>query len=308
MTRKTLRLGPLQASLAAGRDGAEVSLGLGGSTWHRFYSGMADRRRAARDVSWNAAVPRLPASAADAATAALIARVASIGWYQTIDLGHGVLTPGEFNHIPHLAKYGLPADLSGKRVLDIGTFDGFWAFQFEQRGAAEVMALDVETFGDIDFPPPIRATMDAQTLATPLGRGFAIAHEALASRVQRRTGSVYRLDPAEWGRFDVSHIGNVLVHLRDPALALQRMRAVTEGTAIISEMVDDDLDGYGDATLMRYMGGQVNCNWWRYSTAALRRLALDAGFARVEEVARFNLPLRGSARDQRQVVMLAHTT
>ncbi|BDG72204.1 hypothetical protein Rmf_21330 [Roseomonas fluvialis] len=58
-------------------------------------------------------------------------------------------------------------------MLDIGTFDDFWAFQFEKRGTAEVMALDVETFGDIDFPPPVRATMDAQTLATPLGRGFA---------------------------------------------------------------------------------------------------------------------------------------
>lgn len=67
-----------------------------------------------------------------------------------------VLTPGEFNHIPHLAKYGLPADLSGKRVLDIGTFDDFWAFQFEKRGTAEVMALDVETFGDIDFPAGAR--------------------------------------------------------------------------------------------------------------------------------------------------------
>lgn len=306
MPRKTLRLGPMHASLAAGRDGAEVSLGLGGSAWDRWYKGMADRRRAARDRDWNAARPAAPATAADPAAAALAARVASTGWYQSIDLGHGIVTPGEFNHIPHLAKYGLPADLTGRRVIDIGTFDGFWAFQFERRGAAEVIALDVETFGDIDFPPPVRAAMDPGTLATQTGRGFAIAQQALASRVERRTGSVYRLDPEGWGRFDVSHIGNVLVHLRDPALALQRMRAVTEGMAIISETVDDDLDGHGDAPLMRYMGGQVNCNWWRYSTAALKRLALDAGFARVEEVARFTLPLRGSARDQRQVVLLAH--
>ncbi|WP_230168242.1 methyltransferase domain-containing protein [Roseomonas sp. CECT 9278] len=307
MPRKSLKVGPLHASLAAGRDGAEVTLGLGGAAWNRWYKGLADRRRAARDVAWNAAVPRLPAEPANPEAAALAARVASVGWYQTIDLGHGVLTPGEFNHIPHLAKYRLPETLAGKRVLDIGTFDGFWAFQFEKRGAAEVMALDVETFGDIDFPPNVRAGMADDLLATPLGRGFAIAHEALGSRVQRRTGSVYRLDAAEWGRFDVSHIGNVLVHLRDPALALQRMRAVTEGVAIISEMVDPDIDGLGDAPLMRYMGGQVNCNWWRYSTASLRQLALDAGFARVEEVARFNLPLRDSARDQRQVVLLAHT-
>jgi tRNA (mo5U34)-methyltransferase len=306
MSRKSVNVGPLHASLAAGRDGAELSFGLRGTAWNRFYRGLAERRREARDRAWHAAAPKLPDTLPDPAATALAQQIASVGWYQTLDLGHGLLTPGEFNHIPHLPKYRLPESLTGQRVLDVGTFDGFWAFEFERRGAAEVLALDVETMAEIDFPPPVRAAMDPATLATPLGRGFAIAHAALASRVERRTGSVYRLDPAEWGSFDVSHIGNVLVHLRDPALALQRLRAVTEGMAIISEVVDEDLDGLGDVPLMRYMGGQINCNWWRYSTASLKRLALDAGFARVEEVARFSLPLRGSARDQRQVVLLAH--
>ncbi len=305
MPSRSLNLGPLRASISAGRDGARVSLGLGGPPWQRMYAGLADRRRARRDTAWQAGEAH-PAAPLDEAAAALAQRVAETGWYQTIDLGHGVLTPGEFNHIPHLEKYRLPADLSGRRVLDIGTFDGFWAFEFERRGAAEVVALDLATYNDLDLPPGPRQAMDAATLATPLGRGFGIAREALGSAVQRRIGSVYHLDPDTAGRFDVSHIGNVLVHLRDPALALQRMCAVTQGMAIISETVDDDLDGMGDAPLMRYMGGQVNCNWWRFSTAALVRLALDAGFARVEPVARFSLPLRGSARDQRQVVLLAH--
>jgi tRNA (mo5U34)-methyltransferase len=306
MSRKSLNIGPLHASLAAGRDGAEFSFGLRGTVWNRFYQNLAERSRAARDRAWKAAEPKLPEALPDPAAEALARQIASVGWYQTLDLGHGLLTPGEFNHLPHLAKYNLPASLAGQRVLDVGTFDGFWAFEFEKRGAAAVLALDVETMADIDFPPPVRAAMDPATLAIPLGRGFAVAHAALASRVERRTGSVYRLDAAEWGSFDVSHIGNVLVHLRDPALALQRLRAVTHGFAIISEVVDEDLDGLGDVPLMRYMGGQLNCNWWRYSTASLKRLALDAGFARVEEVARFNIPLRGSARDQRQVVLLAH--
>lgn len=306
MPRKSLSLGPLRASIAAGRDGAEVSLALGGPPWRAWYARLANRRRAARDQAWAAAAPAAPAAEPPEAVA-LRRRAAQTGWYQTIDLGHGVLTPGEFNHIPHLPKYRLPEDLSGRRVLDIGTFDGFWAFAFERLGAAAVMALDVETFGDIDLPPPVRAAMDPATLATPVGRGFAIAQDVLGSRVERRLGSVYRLNEAEVGRFDVAHIGNVLVHLRDPALALQRMRAVTQGLAIVSETVDEDLDGMGDAPLMRYMGGQENCNWWRFSTAALLRMVRDAGFARAEVVARFAIPLRGSARDQRQVVIHAHT-
>lgn len=300
MPRRYLTLGPMRATLEAGRDGAALSVGLGGDTWRRLYRGLADHLRARRD----AAPPAPRVTTGDAEAAALRARVAEIGWYHTLDLGHGIRTPGEFDHAPHLAKYRLPATLAGQRVLDIGAFDGYWAFEFERRGAASVVALDVECFADLDFPPPVRGTMSAELLASGPGQGFRLAHEVLASRVERRLGNVYTLGPDAWGTFDLTHIGNVLVHLRDPALALQRMCTVTGGTAIISETVDPDLDG--DAPLIRYAGGRVNCNWWRYSEAALLQMVRDAGFRRVETIARFGIPLRASARDMVQVVIHAH--
>ena len=36
----------------------------------------------------------------------------------------------------------IPKDLTGKTVLDMGSFDGFWAFECERRGAKRVLAID----------------------------------------------------------------------------------------------------------------------------------------------------------------------
>jgi hypothetical protein len=93
----------------------------------------------------------LPVSmAADAP--ALRAEVDRYDWYHSLDLAPGVVTPGMFDHRPHLARYPLPPDLSGKRCLDVGTMDGFWAFEMERRGAASVVAIDLDDPDDLDDP------------------------------------------------------------------------------------------------------------------------------------------------------------
>ena len=48
-------------------------------------------------------------------------------WYHKIELPDGVTTPG---WAPLAAQmYNIPADLTGKRVLDIGAWDGYWTFE-----------------------------------------------------------------------------------------------------------------------------------------------------------------------------------
>jgi len=76
-------------------------------------------------------------------SAALADRVAAREWYHTLELAPGVVTPGGFDLRDMPDKVGLPASLGGQRCLDVGTFDGFWAFELERRGASEVLALDV---------------------------------------------------------------------------------------------------------------------------------------------------------------------
>ena len=68
-------------------------------------------------------------------------------WFHSIDLGEGVVTCG-VKTPEHLASelnaLRLP-DLNGRTVLDIGTWDGFYAFEAERRGAAKAKAAKATT-------------------------------------------------------------------------------------------------------------------------------------------------------------------
>ena len=97
--------------------------------------------------------------------------IAGHPWYHTIELPHGVVTSGYFDHRPLVPLYGIPEDLHGKRVLDVGTADGFWAFEFERRGS-RVTAVDIETTADVDLPRDLRLLAGARGWADPLGDGF----------------------------------------------------------------------------------------------------------------------------------------
>lgn len=160
-------------------------------------------------------------------SADLAAEVASARWYHGMELPGGIVTPGDYDLPDTARRIPLPRSLAGKRCLDVGTRDGFWAFEMERRGAAEVVAIDVEDPELLDFPLPrpaiegeSRANLERRNLA------FAVAHRALASRVERRLISVYDITPAEVGEFDFAFIGTILLHLRNPVDALAAVRGV----------------------------------------------------------------------------------
>src|SRR5690242_14659327 len=104
-------------------------------------------------------------------------------WYHTLELRPGVWTDGWFDMRPYVKHYGLPDDMSGMRVLDVGTWDGFWAFEMESRGA-DVVALDLDDEVDLDWPPRLRPDTYPDE---PRGAGFAIAKEMRGSSVERVT-------------------------------------------------------------------------------------------------------------------------
>ena len=113
--------------------------------------------------------------------------VRSYSWYHTLDLGHGVVTTGMFDHRPAVDRYLLPATLAGQRCLDVGTMDGFWAFEMERRGAAEVVAIDEENPEALDWPIAQRIKREKVLDETKAAR-FAIASTALGSRVGPSVG------------------------------------------------------------------------------------------------------------------------
>jgi tRNA (mo5U34)-methyltransferase len=210
--------------------------------------------------------------------------IAEVTWYHTIDLPEGVVTPGEYDHRALVPEYGLPADLNGQRALDIGTNNGFWAFEFERRGA-QVVAVDVDMISEIDYPPGSASLIHDKGVDIPVGGGFAVAHRLLDSKVEKVVSNVYALDPDRIGTFDFVHIADLLLHLRNPLAALERVRAVTSGQALIVDVFDPDLpDG-----VTAYDGGWHGVVWWRPSLQVLAQMVLDAGFASVEVRRVFNL-------------------
>ena len=87
----------------------------------------------------------LPIEADHDAARAVLDRVPL--WFHTFSLDHSdeFYTPG----VARDHRYRIPAlpeDFSGMSVLDVGTFDGFYAFLAEARGARRVVAVDNEQY------------------------------------------------------------------------------------------------------------------------------------------------------------------
>ncbi|HXA41980.1 MAG TPA: methyltransferase domain-containing protein [Candidatus Solibacter sp.] len=223
--------------------------------------------------------PRKPQAGPDA-NPELVERVGQMTWYHTLELPGGVVTPGEFDHRQLVPNYGIPADLTGKRALDVGTFDGFWAFEFERRGAA-VTAVDVPRASMFDFPGPARQLLEQRGVDLGLGSGFRLAREAYGSRVERLEQAVYDIDPGRMGTFDLVHMGDLLLHLERPIEALRRLRSVTKGFALIADVYQPDLETDDGRQLVEYRGGWEIVTWYLPSLSALGQMVLDAGFADV---------------------------
>jgi tRNA (mo5U34)-methyltransferase len=231
--------------------------------------------------------------------AELQAEVERYPWYHTLELGDGVVTRAMFDHRPVLDRYPVPADLSGLRCLDVGTMDGFWAFEMERRGAASVTAIDLDDPDALDWPVALRS--NAKALDETKAERFALAKRALGSSVERVALSAYDLGP-ELGTFDFVFCGDLLVHLKDPVTATERIRSVCEGSAVIVNTVKRFR--FRDHLPLAELDGVDEFVWWHTNLAGLVRIVRAAGFQRVEASDTFELPLTtgGSWRGLRGAV------
>lgn len=222
-------------------------------------------------------------------------------WYHTLELPDGSVTPGYFDTRDAPAHVPWPDRLEGGRCLDVGTFDGFWAFEMERRGAGEVVAIDVTDPSAIDWPFDRRqwGPEAIREWGSERGPGFHEAAALLQSGVKHVDRSVYDLDPANDGEFDVVLCGALLLHLRDPVRALEAMRSVCRGHLVLVEAIDAELElrarGIAAATF-----APERDEWWRPNSAALQRLVHVAGFEVTALGDRFLVPLgRGAPKEHR---------
>jgi tRNA (mo5U34)-methyltransferase len=220
-------------------------------------------------------------------------------WYHTIELGDGLVSRGAYDHRTIVDRYGIPESLRGKTALDIGTFDGFWAFEMESRGADRVVAIDVATIGDFDWLPAVKAGLGA---AANRQSNFPMAKAMRRSRVERVTCSVYDLSPETVGVFDVVFCGDVLLHLHNPLGALIKIRAVTKEMAVIQTSLEAEIEklhpdkpwlGFGMRRMEKVLGSE--CTYWFLTTQALSDMMAYAGFARTLPQEPFAIPPQGVA-------------
>ena len=207
-------------------------------------------------------------------------------WYHRIALPHGIETPGWAPFDP--GTYRIADRLDGKRVLDVGAWDGYWSFEALKRGAREVVAID-------DFSDHLGSLATSDRRAW---QNFDLCRELLgfdAQSCQRQEMSVYEVSAERLGQFDVVFCFGTLYHLRHPLLALDRLGAVCTGEIYVESAILDDYSpyrgglnqGYPDGQMVMEFypraeyGGNVT-NWWVPTLACLGNLVGSAGFPRVE--------------------------
>jgi tRNA (mo5U34)-methyltransferase len=200
-------------------------------------------------------------------------RVEALRWYHTIDLGHGIVTRGVDNTPERLARLQLPEDLSGRSVLDIGAWDGFFSFEAERRRAARVVASDSYAWHGLGWD-------------TGQGKaGFELARTALQSRVEDVDLDVMSLSPERVGSFDVVLFLGVLYHLPNPLLALERVALVTRDLLILETVVD--MVGVRRPAAAFYPDRELNgdpTNWWGPNHAAVIGMLRSVGFTGVDVI------------------------
>lgn len=134
-------------------------------------------------------------------------------WWHSIDFGDGVVSKGSKGGGPSIHAHEIkwfPEDFfENKRVLDVGTFDGYYAFHAERQGAKEVVAVD-------KFVWTGRSRVKGRSK-----RGFDIAHKLLNSKVIPHMLDVEEMNPEILGTFDSIIFAGVIYHLKNPYMSLE---------------------------------------------------------------------------------------
>lgn len=152
-------------------------------------------------------------------------------FFHRMHLWDDFYTPGWSDVVQEkLPYYGLPERMDGMRVLDVGCAEGFFSFEAERRGAAQVIAID-----------SFEGSMER----------FNLIRLALGSKVSGYLCNVYDLSPKTLGTFDLVMFFGVLYHVKHPWYALEKLASVCSGTFLLQTLVTDEPQ-YRDLSLSMF--------------------------------------------------------
>jgi tRNA (mo5U34)-methyltransferase len=216
-------------------------------------------------------------------TAEIQSRIEALGpWFHNLELGGVRTAPDHFlGDYPHqkFRKFAdaIPADLTGKSVLDIGCNAGFYSIEMKRRGADRVLGIDF----DDKYLNQAR-----------------FAAEVAETDIEFAKLSVY--DVGTLGEtFDLVIFMGVLYHLRHPLLALDLIRehvardlmlfqSMQRGSEVVLPLEPNyrftdthmfDEPGYPKLHFIEHRYADDPTNWWAPNAAASEAMLRSSGFS-----------------------------
>jgi tRNA (mo5U34)-methyltransferase len=253
-------------------------------------------------------------------------------WYHTIDLGDGLVTPGLYDYRATLPDFHFPENMQGMTVLDVGSATGFFAFEFERRGA-RVVSTELPALRDLDrfpgqsvenslrkiermiFPDGLdlesmrRGDSERELYRCLLDGPFQFCRHRLASTVERCYSTIYDLTAENTGApdgFDLIFVGDVLVHTLYPLKALAALAPLCRGELVFAQMLPDGPD---EPPAMMYVGGgdpeEDHISWWLPNKSCLVQMLMKLGFPVVEETGWHSGILRPGGHPFKRIILRA---
>lgn len=194
---------------------------------------------------------------------------------------------------------GVP--LAGRSVLEIGPASGYLTFWMERQGA-RVTSFDLDDTEHWDLVP--FAGLDPATIHAT--RGDAIrrvnnswwySRAATGSQAELFNGTAYDVDET-LGLFDVVTINSVLLHLRDPLLAIERAAGRARHQIVITDVAERQFApgappelGHCLHSIPRAAAGGPIDGWWYIPSTLVAEQLRILGFADIQ-IRDFELPFQ----------------
>ena len=222
-----------------------------------------------------------------------VARSEECYFYHTMEIPELGVVEGQWDLRGAEQTYLGNVRLAGRSVFEIGTASGHLAFWMERQGA-KVTSFDLDEHQDWDLVPFSGLDLEEErrrrkAVARLINNAWWFARERLRSSARCVYGTVYELGGFT-ERFDIVVLSSVLLHLRDPFLALQRAAALSLDTIVVTEVDEQQYVARGSAlspgVSLRFVPraaqrGPIDC-WWCVPSQTTVEFLRILGFTEIE--------------------------
>jgi hypothetical protein len=209
-------------------------------------------------------------------------RLEDCDFYHSVLFPDGTFITGAWDLIDNESAYLGGIDLAGRSVLEYGPASG-WLTQWMSKKGADVVVIDIGWDLSTDLIPletfDLEQTRREQVaLAGQVVNSWWFVRNAFGHSARAVYAPVYDLPP-DLGRYDVSVFGSILLHLRDPFMALQRAATITDDTMVVIEPLLVSPDDMKRPVLIWNPSKSTNPNgWWLLSPGVVTDMLDVLGF------------------------------